>query len=120
MSTSRIATPASEALAPAHDASAAPTATSDAQRRILNRLKRARGQLNAVIDSVEEGADCRTVVAQLSAVTGALDKAGFAIISTAMQDCLSTDSSPTDASASATDKQPLSVAELEKLFLSLA
>lgn len=99
--------------------------SAEAQRRILNRLKRARGQLNAVIDSVEEGADCRTVVAQLSAVTGALDKAGFAIISTAMRDCLSVDSahpiaSTTDATASAPEKQPLSVAELEKLFLSLA
>lgn len=106
--------------APASETSA------DAQRRILNRLKRARGQLNAVIDSVEEGADCRTVVAQLSAVTGALDKAGFAIISTAMRDCITADSADTpiatttDAAASAPDKQPLSVAELEKLFLSLA
>lgn len=101
----------------------------DAQRRILNRLKRARGQLNAVIDSVEEGADCRTVVAQLSAVTGALDKAGFAIISTAMRGCVaaeggSADSSTADASArdSAHDsaREPLTVAELEKLFLTLA
>ena len=59
-----------------------------AQRRILNRLKRARGQLNAVIDAVEGGGDCRTVVTQLSAVSSALDKAGFAIISTAMRECL--------------------------------
>ncbi len=97
----------------------------DAQRRILNRLKRARGQLNAVIDSVEEGADCRTVVSQLSAVTGALDKAGFAIISTAMRGCVSAEEQQsqareTDAPASATDAAPLTVAELEKLFLSLA
>jgi DNA-binding FrmR family transcriptional regulator len=110
----------------AADSTLGDEASAEAQRRILNRLKRARGQLNAVIDSVEEGADCRTVVAQLSAVTGALDKAGFAIISTAMRDCLSADSadSPisatTDAAASAPEKQPLSVAELEKLFLSLA
>ncbi|AMB59253.1 metal-sensitive transcriptional regulator [Microterricola viridarii] len=87
----------------------------DAQRRILNRLKRARGQLNAVIDSVEQGADCRTVVSQLSAVTGALDKAGFAIISTAMRDCVTADTAA-DESA----EQPLTVAELEKLFLTLA
>ncbi|SDT20210.1 metal-sensitive transcriptional regulator [Microterricola viridarii] len=93
----------------------------DAQRRILNRLKRARGQLNAVIDSVEQGADCRTVVSQLSAVTGALDKAGFAIISTAMRDCVTADaaaSAPTDAADPAA--QPLTVGELEKLFLTLA
>ncbi|MET1020079.1 MAG: metal-sensitive transcriptional regulator [Microterricola sp.] len=101
---------------------------SDAQRRILNRLKRARGQLNAVIESVENGADCRTVVGQLSAVTGALDKAGFAIISSAMRDCVAAE--PDDAASApgttgtTTDTEPgsgpLTVAELEKLFLSLA
>ncbi|MFC9558911.1 metal-sensitive transcriptional regulator [Agromyces sp. NPDC056965] len=88
----------------------------DAQRRIANRLKRARGQLNAVIDAVESGADCRTVVTQLSAVSSALDKAGFAVISTAMRECLAEpDESPTtDAS------ERLSVDELEKLFLTLS
>lgn len=91
---------------------------SDAQRRILNRLKRARGQLNAVIESVENGADCRTVVGQLSAVTGALDKAGFAIISSAMRDCVSADAAPETAAVGGTE--PLTVAELEKLFLTLA
>ena len=38
------------------------------QRRIANRLKRARGQLGAVIDAVESGEDCRTVVTRLAAV----------------------------------------------------
>lgn len=88
----------------------------DAQRRIANRLKRARGQLNAVIDAVEDGADCRTVVTQLSAVSSALDKAGFAIISTAMRDCLA---DPDDGQATdAADR--LTVDELEKLFLTLS
>lgn len=94
---------------------AAPS-TADAQRRIANRLKRARGQLNAVIDAVESGADCRTVVTRLSAVSSALDKAGFAVISTAMRDCLAEpdESQATDAS------ERLSVDELEKLFLTLS
>ena len=99
-------------------------AMSDAQRRILNRLKRARGQLNAVIESVENGADCRTVVGQLSAVTGALDKAGFAIISTAMRDCVSAEPDAAASDSGTPDAEPgsgpLTVAELEKLFLSLA
>lgn len=81
----------------------------EAQRRILNRLKRARGQLNGVIDKVEAGAPCQEVVTQLAAVSAALDKAGFAIISSAMRNCL------TDAESS-----PLTADELEKLFLSLA
>ena len=99
-------------------------AVSDAQRRILNRLKRARGQLNAVIESVENGADCRTVVGQLSAVTGALDKAGFAIISTAMRDCVAAEPDAAASTPGSADTEPgsgpLTVAELEKLFLSLA
>ncbi|SIO25719.1 metal-sensitive transcriptional regulator [Agromyces cerinus] len=88
----------------------------DAQRRIANRLKRARGQLNAVIDAVESGADCRTVVTQLSAVSSALDKAGFAVISTAMRECLAEADEPQTADAS----ERLSVDELEKLFLTLS
>lgn len=87
-----------------------------AQRRILNRLKRARGQLSAVIDAVEAGGDCRTVVTQLSAVSSALDKAGFAIISNAMRECLTEARSPDEASA---DPDRMTVEELEKLFLTL-
>ncbi|UIP59253.1 metal-sensitive transcriptional regulator [Agromyces marinus] len=92
---------------------AAPSA--DAQRRIANRLKRARGQLNAVIDAVESGADCRTVVNQLAAVSSALDRAGFAVISTAMRDCAADPEGKADAAGDRIDLD-----ELEKLFLSLS
>ncbi|GAA1697583.1 metal-sensitive transcriptional regulator [Microbacterium sediminicola] len=84
-----------------------------AQKRIVNRLKRAQGQLAAVINAVESGGTCRDVVTQLSAVTSALDRAGFAIISTAMRDCLA------DPDKAAT-QEGLTQEELEKLFLSLA
>ena len=87
----------------------------EAQRRIANRLKRARGQLTAVIDAVEAGEDCRTVVTRLAAVSSALDKAGFAIISTAMRECLDEDGRESSSSA-----EPMTVAELEKLFLTLS
>lgn len=80
------------------------------QRKILNRLKRARGQLNAVIQEVEDGGSCRDVVTQLSAVTAALDKAGFAIISNAMQNCL----------AGEGDEAEMTPDEIEKLFLTLS
>ncbi|GLI28183.1 hypothetical protein ARHIZOSPH14_24250 [Agromyces rhizosphaerae] len=96
----------------------ATTPGSDAQRRIANRLKRARGQLNAVIDAVESGGDCRTVVTQLAAVSSALDKAGFAIISQAMRDCVLIDDA--DASGEAAEPHRLTPDEVEKLFLSLA
>lgn len=85
----------------------------DAQRRIVNRLRRAAGQLGGVIAAVESGAPCRDVVTQLSAVSSALDRAGFAIVSTAMKDCL------VDP-AEAKEREGLTTEELEKLFLMLA
>jgi DNA-binding FrmR family transcriptional regulator len=84
-----------------------------AQRRILNRLRRARGQLDAVIAAVESGGKCRDVVTQLAAVSSALDRAGFTIIATAMKDCLA----DPDGSERTDD---ITTEELEKLFLALA
>jgi len=79
------------------------------QKKILNRLRRAQGQLAAVITAVEAGSDCRAVVTQLAAVSSALDKAGFTIVSGAMRTCISGD-----------EENSLTVEELEKLFLTLA
>jgi DNA-binding FrmR family transcriptional regulator len=76
----------------------------------INRLKRAQGQLAGVLRMLEEGRECSDVVTQLSAVSRALDKAGFAIIATGLRQCM------TDP----TEQTPLDVAKLEKLFLSLA
>ena len=81
----------------------------EAQRKIANRLKRAHGQLAAVIAAVESDAHCRDVVQQLSAVTKALDRAGFLVVSTALQECLTNP-----------ENEELDAGELEKLFLSLA
>ena len=80
---------------------------------VVNRLRRAEGQLAAVRRAVEEGRDCEHIVVQLAAVSRALDKAGFAIIATGMQQCL--------IQPAGEDGEPvLDVAKLEKLFLSLA
>ncbi len=92
----------------AHPAPSAPDP--EAQRKVLNRLRRAHGQLAAVITAVENQAHCRDVVQQLSAVSKALDRTGFLVISTALQECL------TDPDGDAESKR----SELEKLFLSLA
>lgn len=82
----------------------------EAQRKIVNRLRRAHGQLAAVITAVESDASCRDVVQQLSAVSKALDRAGFLVISTALRECMT---DPEDDKNAKTE-------ELEKLFLSLA
>ncbi|MFJ2837971.1 metal-sensitive transcriptional regulator [Nocardia sp. NPDC087230] len=79
---------------------------------VLNRLRRAHGQLAGVISMIENGRDCKDVVTQLAAVSRALDKAGFKIVASGLRECLAGD---------ATDgKEPMSEAELEKLFLALA
>ena len=78
---------------------------------VINRLKRAQGQLGAVVRMLEEGRSCDDVVTQLAAVSKALDKAGFAIIASGLQQCLV--ENPGDTSA-------IDVQRLEKLFLSLA
>ncbi|AZN29861.1 metal-sensitive transcriptional regulator [Flaviflexus salsibiostraticola] len=84
-----------------------------AQRKINNRLKRARGQLDAVIAAAERGESCRDVVTQLAAVTHALNRAGFLMVSTAMENCLVDPEGAEERDGITTD-------ELEKLFLALA
>jgi DNA-binding FrmR family transcriptional regulator len=82
----------------------------DSKTEIVNRLKRARGQLDGVLAMIEEDRPCEDVVMQLAAVSKALDRAGFKIISTELQECLSGSKRMSAASQ----------AKLEKLFLSLA
>lgn len=82
----------------------------DAQRRVVNRLRRARGQLDAVIAAVEAEASCQEIVTQLAAVTHALNRAGFVIVATALEECV----------ARSDDAEGPTVEELEKAFLSLA
>ena len=77
---------------------------------VLNRLRRAQGQLTAVIAMIENGRDCNDVVTQLAAVSKALDRAGFKIVATGLRDCI--------MGTETGDK--MTEAELEKLFLALA
>jgi DNA-binding FrmR family transcriptional regulator len=79
----------------------------EARALVLNRLRRAQGQLAAVIAMVEEGRECRDVVTQLAAVSRALDRAGFKIVAANMRQCLNGQSAMTTE-------------ELERLFLALA
>jgi DNA-binding FrmR family transcriptional regulator len=77
---------------------------------VTNRLKRAQGQLNAVIRMLEEGKECEDIVIQLAAVSKALDRAGFAIVATGLKQCI------TEAGSA----ESLDTKKMEKLFLSLA
>ena len=78
---------------------------------VINRIKRARGQLDGVLRMLEEGRDCEDVVTQLAAVSKALDRAGFAIVASGLQHCLTESNEGLDA---------VDVKKMEKLFLALA
>lgn len=77
---------------------------------VTTRLRRAHGQLGGVLRMLEEGSDCADVVTQLAAVSKAIDRAGFAVISAGLTQCLEK-----GEEAAGIDR-----ARLEKLFLSLA
>jgi DNA-binding FrmR family transcriptional regulator len=86
------------------------TLNTDDMTPVINRLRRAQGQIGGVIRLIEEGRDCKDVVTQLAAVNRALDRAGFAIVSSGLRECLT---SPEGINS---EDQAL----MEKLFLTLA
>ncbi|WP_067170115.1 metal-sensitive transcriptional regulator [Microtetraspora niveoalba] len=78
----------------------------------VTRLRRAHGQLAGVITMIEAGEDCAKVLTQLAAVSKALDRAGFKLVATGLRHC--------HAAQERGEQAPMSMAELEKLFLALA
>ncbi len=60
---------------------------------------------------LESGRDCSEIVTQLAAVSRALDRAGFKVIAGGLWQCLGSE----DA-----EERSAKVAQMEKLFLSLA
>jgi len=84
----------------------------DAVGDVVRRLRRAEGQVRGVIAMLENGRDCADVVTQLAAVSRALDRAGFKIVASGLQQCM--------AAKNAGEDQTANLAQMEKLFLSLA
>lgn len=78
--------------------------------QVVKRLRRAQGQIGGVLRMIDEGRDCEDIVTQLSAASRALDRAGVAIISTGLKQCL----------AESGGVDTVDTAKMEKLFLSLA
>ena len=77
---------------------------------VVNRLRRAQGQIGGILRMIEDGRECQDIVTQLAAVNHALDRASFAIIATGLKQCL-TESG---------DQESVDIKAMEKLFLSLA
>ncbi len=85
------------------------TGSASDRTAILNRIKRAQGQLAGVLKMMEEERELGAVLNQLKAVTSALERAGFAMVAAEWR------GSVDDAG----DVTPEQLDHLEKLFLSL-
>lgn len=81
--------------------------TDDVQKR----LRRAEGQLRGVQRLLDEGADCKDVITQLTAAQAALHRTGLRLMAAGMRQCLA---DPDQASADG-----MTVDEMEKLFMAL-
>lgn len=77
---------------------------------ITKRLKRAHGQMGAIVRMLEEGRSCEEIIMQMAAVSKAVNTAAFTLIASSLTECIT---DPT------TDSQ-LMTQKLQKLFLSLA
>ncbi|MBW8078277.1 MAG: metal-sensing transcriptional repressor [Gallionella sp.] len=77
---------------------------------ITKRVKRAHGQLGAVVRMLEEGRSCEDIVTQMAAVAKAVNTAAFTLISANLKECLIDPQSDTDEI----------VLRLQRLFLTLA
>ena len=77
---------------------------------ITKRVKRAQGQLGAVVRMLEDGRDCDEIVVQMSAVSKAVHTAAFSLISASLKECI--------VEGKRNSKEVTE--QLQKLFLSLA
>jgi DNA-binding FrmR family transcriptional regulator len=79
---------------------------------VIKRLRRVQGQIGGLVAMVEDGRRCDEVVTQLAAAAKALDRVGFKIVASGLQDCSTAEQAGTEPEVSRE--------QLEKLFLSLA
>src|SRR5919202_6185021 len=61
---------------------------SEHQRAVLNRLRTARGHLDAVLRMVEDDAYCPEVMKQMSAVQGSLERASRLVLRNHLETCV--------------------------------
>lgn len=78
--------------------------------QVTNRIKRARGQLDAVLRMIDDGRDCSEIITQMAAVSKAVNTAAFTLLSSGLRECVVENRKGSDEVA----------AQLQKLFASLA
>lgn len=77
---------------------------------ITKRVKRAHGQMGAVVRMLEEGRSCEDVVVQMAAVGKAINTAAITLISASLKECIESGQGDSEALTR----------KLQKLFLSFA
>lgn len=77
---------------------------------ITKRLKRAHGQMGAIVRMIEEGRNCEEIVTQMAAVNKAVTTAAFTLISSSLKECIEENRNNSEEVQE----------KLQKLFLSLA
>jgi DNA-binding FrmR family transcriptional regulator len=75
------------------------------------RLRRIEGQIRGLQRMLDEGAECREVVTQLSAAKAALERVGFRLVASGLRYCAA---EPDQAEADGVDMD-----EMERLFMRL-
>lgn len=78
--------------------------------QVTNRIKRARGQLDAVLRMIDDGRDCSDIITQMAAASKAVNTAAFTLLSSGLRECVAENRKGSDEVA----------AQLQKLFASLA
>ena len=82
----------------------------DQREEVINRVKRAEGQIAGVLRMLEDGRGCEEVVHQMAAVGKAMNTAAVTLIAASLQECLE------DKKRNTPERRE----RLQKLFLSLA
>jgi DNA-binding FrmR family transcriptional regulator len=78
--------------------------------QITLRVKRAHGQMGAIVRMLDEGRSCDEIVTQMSAVSKAVHTAAFMLISASLRECIADPEIDSEAVSK----------KLQRLFLSLA
>lgn len=76
--------------------------------KVRNRLRRAQGQLDAIVRNLDDGGDCRDMVTQIAACSKAIERAGYILVASGIRECAITPDSEAE------------LEDLEKTLLSLA
>lgn len=84
----------------------------DVTAEVRNRLRRVAGQVQGVERMLDEGRDCKEIVAQISAATKALEQAGLRMVAAGLTYCIER---PDEAEADGYD-----VDTVQRMFMKLA